>query len=274
MSAFGAHVDENQQFTSTGVVGTLGTADTAGTAQALSMAVNPATGAQYIEILGGTAAVIGGSNITVMGGTLQAGTVDTEFPAAAALASGTASPTTTVVGAFSFVRDSSAGNWVFLNSVVNGLDVTTGAVAAGMVGQLDEVSPSAVTENRFAVARINPDRIFYHLPFALGTPYGTLGTTGASVWGTLVSASGAGTKQYVTGYSIVVYSGTVDCAITNIGVGGTTGAGVLVRGQFAPSGGIARSLTLPSPSGTNGTLAFWMGGAGTAYFQVDYYQRV
>lgn len=109
----------------------------------------------------------------------------------------------------------------------------------------------------------------------VGTSYGTLGTTGGAVWGTLVAASGAGTRQYVSGLSIVVASGTVDCAITNVGtVAAANGAGILARGQFTPGGGIRASFWPVSTSGTNGTLAFWMGGAGTAYFTIDYWQGV
>src|SRR3989304_1610124 len=75
-------------------------------------------------------------------------------------------------------------------------------------------------------------------PINLGTPFTTYGTTNAAVWGTIIAASGAGTKQYVENVDIVVHSGTVDVAITNIGVGGSTGAGVMARGQFPAGGGI------------------------------------
>src|SRR5258708_22438885 len=45
-------------------------------------------------------------------------------------------------------------------------------------------------------------------PVNTGTPLATVGTTGAAVWGTLVAAAGAGTKQYVSGVDISVVSGT------------------------------------------------------------------
>jgi len=112
------------------------------------------------------------------------------------------------------------------------------------------------------------------VPVQTGTAYGTLGTTGAAVWGTLIAASGAGTKQYVSGVQIIVHAGTVDCAITNIGVGGTTGAGVLARGNFIAGGGLTDRFDPVIPSGTNGTLSYWMGGAGTAWLQVRYWQGV
>ena len=113
------------------------------------------------------------------------------------------------------------------------------------------------------------------LPVQIGTSYGTLGTAGVAPWGTLIAASGAGTYQYVSGLSIVVASGTVDCAITNVGTVATIGgAGILARGQFTPGGGEIRDFDPVMRSGTNGTLAFWLGGAGTAYFIVNYWQGV
>ena len=82
MSAFAAHVDDNQQFTSTGVVGTLGTADTAGTAEGLPIAVDPATGAQWVKVINGTVssalALDSGTITTIQAGTQNLlGTVNT-----------------------------------------------------------------------------------------------------------------------------------------------------------------------------------------------------
>ena len=111
-------------------------------------------------------------------------------------------------------------------------------------------------------------------PTIIGTSTHTRGTSGAAAWGTLVAAAGAGTRQYISGVDIVVTSGTVDIAVTNIGVGGSTGAGVLARGQFTPGGGIRKAFNPVAASATNGTLAFWMGGAGTVDIVVDYWQGV
>lgn len=54
MTAFAAHFDDNQVPTQMGVVGTLGTADEAGTAKSIPIGVDPATGAQYVNILSGS----------------------------------------------------------------------------------------------------------------------------------------------------------------------------------------------------------------------------
>lgn len=111
-----------------------------------------------------------------------------------------------------------------------------------------------------------------HDPIEPVTTYGTQGTTGAAVRGTLVSAVGAGTDLMVSGLSIIVESGTVDCAICFGTMAGPNGADVLARGVFVPSAGIARDFTIPQ-SKTNGTLTYYMGGAGTAYFQVNYWDE-
>jgi hypothetical protein len=111
-----------------------------------------------------------------------------------------------------------------------------------------------------------------HNPIEPLTTYGTQGTTGAAVRGTLVTAVGAGTDLMVSGLSVVVESGTVDCAICFGTMLGPDGNDVLVRGQFVPGGGIARDYTIPL-SKTNGTLTYYMGGAGTAYFQAQYWDE-
>ena len=69
----GAHEDGvNQQFSIIGVQGTLGTADTGGTANTIPIGANPATGAMYVQDLSGAS---GTTNVLVVGGTLNAGTV-------------------------------------------------------------------------------------------------------------------------------------------------------------------------------------------------------
>ena len=97
----------------------------------------------------------------------------------------------------------------------------------------------------------------------------TLGTAAGTTWGTLIAPVGAGTYVYVQGISIVARSGTPDCAITT-NVAGSTGAGVLARGAFVPSGGIARDFNSPIQVGTNGTIAYMILN-GTADLTVNYW---
>lgn len=112
-------------------------------------------------------------------------------------------------------------------------------------------------------------------PVVVGTSLNVVGTAGAGLWGTVVAASGAGTKQYVAGVDIVCVSGTgVEVAVTNIGVGGSTGAGVLARGFFGTTGGISKNFNPVQVSGANGTIAYWLGGAGTVDITIQYWQGV
>src|SRR3972149_4962174 len=96
----------------------------------------------------------------------------------------------------------------------------------------------------------------------------------APVKGAIEMIAVARTKQYVSGVDVVVSSGTVVLAVTNIGVGGSAGAGVLTRGVFIAGGGISKDFYPVIASGTNGTLSYWLGGAGTANITVQYWQGV
>lgn len=86
------------------------------------------------------------------------GPVDTELPAAVALADGAAAGLTTVtLGAVGLVMNDTTLDRQ--RAVIAGLNsVGTGIAAAGLVGQLDDVSPAAVTENQFAPVRISSRR--------------------------------------------------------------------------------------------------------------------
>lgn len=101
---------------------------------------------------------------------------------------------------------------------------------------------------------------------------GTLGTTAVEKWGTLVIAAGAGDNYYILGYEIIQHTGTTAAAIqlgTRVVTGGTDTFG---QGFYPPGGGVSRNLTSPVVSGANGTITYYMGGAGTTFFSVDYYE--
>lgn len=97
---------------------------------------------------------------------------------------------------------------------------------------------------------------------------GTLGTAGGSFFATLSAASGAGTKQYVTGVSVVGQSGTADIRI----LAGTViqGTGVIGAGIVVPGGGYAYPISPPFQTGTNSELIYHFVGAGTAFIRVLY----
>lgn len=71
-----SRVDANQQFSITGVQGTLGTSDVGGTALPAPIGVNPATGAMYVEptVFAGGTTNIQGSVIVTSGTILNTGT--------------------------------------------------------------------------------------------------------------------------------------------------------------------------------------------------------
>lgn len=98
----------------------------------------------------------------------------------------------------------------------------------------------------------------------------TLGTAGAAFWGTLVAPVGAGTFLYVTRISVVGHTGTVDCGVAD-NVAGSTGAGVMARGWVPAGGGYVEIFNPPLRTVANGTLAYFLNGAGTASFNIAYW---
>lgn len=111
--------------------------------------------------------------------------------------------------------------------------------------------------------------------YTLGqVPFGTLGTTGASVFGTLAggTSSGAGTQIFVTSISLSIPStaGSQDVSIGFGTNGGTfhSGTGRLVRGNFPAGGGITKFFSPPVNSGTNAQLTYFQAGAGTVNVDV------
>lgn len=91
--------------------------------------------------------------------TSASSTIDTELPAAAALAdAASATPTTPTIGAVNLVMNATTADRQ--RAVVNALDSAgTGIAAAGLVGQLDDTSPSTVTENQWSPVRITSLRL-------------------------------------------------------------------------------------------------------------------
>ena len=83
MSANAAHFDDNQVPTAMGAIGTLGTADTGGTAKSLPFSVDPDTGAAYVKeipvpvptmLAFGTLGTAGGSFFATISAAAGAGT--------------------------------------------------------------------------------------------------------------------------------------------------------------------------------------------------------
>ncbi len=114
------------------------------------------------------------------------------------------------------------------------------------------------------------------IPTLSMTTYGTLGTTGASIFGTIAggTGSGAGTEIFVTSVSLSIPS-TAGSQNVSVGFGtngGTfhAGTGALINGNFPPGGGIQKQFIPALNSGTNGQLTYFQAGAGTVYVNATY----
>ena len=123
-------------------------------------------------VLAGTIASTLNTNVSV--------TADTEFPAAAALADAlSATPTTTQVGSIPLLMNATTLDRQ--RAVIDTLDSTgTGIAAAGIVGQYDDTTPTAVTENKFAPIRISSRRALLVEGVASGTAIAVLDTNSAA----------------------------------------------------------------------------------------------
>jgi len=108
-------------------------------------------------------------DINLKTGGITSVTADTELPTAAALAdAASATPTTPTVGAIPLLMNSTTVDRA--KSIINAMNTTgTGVAAAGMLGQLDDTSTGAVTENQFAPVRISSRRALLVEGVASGT---------------------------------------------------------------------------------------------------------
>ncbi len=313
---FGAHADNvNQQFSMLGVVGTLGTADVGGTAKTLPVGIDPSTGAIYVNNLGaggsggsqyaelGTVGTATGNAIVFReeGGTLRA--VGTQFPLPVEILSGTthlnqsggnllvnvqnfaigqfgnsdavqANLTSALDFSQPMVYNRAAGSWDRMTDA-NGDNGGTGVglLGVGLLGIDSGGTWHAIKTDTsgFITPKLNP------IPTIGIQTYGTLGTTGAAMVGTLVggTGSGAGTEIFVTSVSLSIPStgGSQDVSIGWGTAAGTyhSGTASIVRGNFPPGGGIQKEFIPPINSGTNAQLGFFIGGAGTVDINVTYF---
>lgn len=153
-----------------------------------------------------------------------------------------------------------------VSNLTNGsVRMTVGTLTTGSITDVAKLYSGTINAGTIQVNKT---------PVNIGTSYHQLGTAGADFWGTIIAASGAGTYQYVSGVQVIGMSGTTQVAVTNVGVGGSTGAGVLARGWIAPGQGIAQNFDPVVRSGTNGTLAYWLSTAGTVHIVIQYWQGV
>ncbi len=188
---------------------------------------------------------------TVTVGTVSAGTINTGTINTGTINAGTINTGTINVG--TFVMPSGT-----LNVGTVTATVTTGTVNAGTIN----------------TGTLSP------IPTIANVTYGTHGTTGVSIFGTLAggTGSGAGTEIFITSLSLSIPStgGSQDVSIGWGSNGGTfqAGTGLLVRGNFVAGGGIQKTFWPPVNSGTQAQLMYFQAGAGTVDISTTYFTTV
>jgi len=277
-----------EEFETTAVLGTVneignlvsGTLATLGTVGVLNDGtISDATVTALPDLPGGTVDLVTTVTTVSSVSNLVKGTV-TSVEALPDLPGGTVDLVTavTTVTDVTDVSNITTGTLAVVSSVTNLAGGTIGILADGTVGvktlpdlpggTVDVLTAGTITSVANLVGgtvQVDP------LPATDVLTVGALGTAGAAAFGTLSAASGAGTTHVISGLSMVVHSGTVDCYL---GFGtAITGGSALARGQFPEGGGIARNFTYPIKSGTNSEICYKLGGAGTVYFTADYWKE-
>ena len=244
MSANAAHFDDNQVPTMMGAIGTLGTADAGGTAKSLPIGVNPATGAMYVEDLSGAS---GTTNVLVVGGTLNAGTVT----ATAVLDTGTI--TTIVAG-----TQNTLGTVGAVNNIVTGTLATAGTVTG--VGVVSNLTNGSVV---MTIGTLTTGSISNVAMMNAGTFVQASGTT------TLVST--VTTVSNLTNGSVNILTGTLQSSGTTTGVGVvsnlTNGSINLLTGTVTSVTNLAAGTVQINPVPVPTVLALGtLGTAGGSFF--------
>ncbi len=146
-----------------------------------------------------------------------------------------------------------------------------GTVQNQLAGTITALQNGTINKGTMNVGTLSP------IPSIAVSTYGTHGTTGVSIFGTLAggTGAGAGTEIFITSLSLTIPStgGSQDASIGWGSNGGTfhAGTGLLVRGNFPPGGGIQKQFCPPVNSGTNGQLMLFQAGAGTVDVSVSYF---
>ena len=187
----------------------------------------------------GAALALDSSGRLILGtSTASIGVVDTELMAAAALAdAAAANPTTPSVGAIPLLMNATTVDRQ--RAVVNALNsVGTGIEAAGLVAQLDDTSPTAITENSFGNVRMSPTRALYGEPgpFILGRVTADGQIKGSA--GFIHTISFAPTTATPTAGLITIYDSTTE-----------TGTVIFSEWIFAITPGHTITLDLPAATG-------------------------
>lgn len=118
-----------------------------------------------------------------------------------------------------FLFNGTGSTWDRTRTVINATDsIGTGIAAAGILGQVDEVSPTTITENQFGNVRMSPGRALYteemgRLFLNLASQATTTIKTGAGFFHALIINTPAATGV-ITIYDNTAGSGTKIATIT------------------------------------------------------------
>lgn len=199
-----------------------------------------------------------GFNITQHGGVT--------VTAAAAMANDTASPTSQKVASFGMVRDVGDGNWdmqTAIQAAPNLAAADSGVTAVGLMAQLDDTSPTAITENQFGNVRMGTNRglilnYFSDYPY-LTTPETASSGNVANANAVATLAAAVGKTTYISGCAITSTGATIG-AVVNVTIVGVI-TGTMTLNYAAPAGVSAMGTPLilnfnpPIPaSATNTTI--------------------
>lgn len=149
---------------------------------------------------------------------------DTELNAAATLADNLVLPSTSIVGSAQEVYDGT--NLDLARSIINATNSTgTGIQAAGLVAQLDDTSPTAITENQFGNVRMSSRHALLVEGVASGTAIATtVSSTTSLTPGTAAANLGkAEDAAHATGDTGVMMLGVRRATATDLSAGATDG---------------------------------------------------
>ena len=167
--------------------------------------------------------------------------------------------------------------WDRVRSIITGTNSTgTGIQAVGLVAQLDETSPAALTENQFGNVRLDQNHMLYSTPPEM---WAVQHTPAENNQATISKAAGGGTVRHVcTSISATIATSAAPTAtqeVINLR-DGATGAGTIllswtvslqaVAGDRA--GVVLGGLNIPGTANTAMTLEFATAGGTSTFEQV------
>lgn len=134
--------------------------------------------------------------------------------------------------------------WDRLRSIINATNsVGTGIAAVGLVAQLDDTSPTTITENQFGNVRMSPTRALYHEdgPYIMGR----------------VTADGQikGSAGFLHTISVSVLTATPTAGLLTI-YDSLTETGTILYTMWVPTTLVSNNVRLDVPFGTGLYVAF------------------